>query len=1339
MEESTGVVQRELGHRQGHGDGGQRALEYIRVYMEALVNPTLYIRELRQLIQDHLALQRGLAEERLILKVAARIPIERFTTVNIQRRRAFVTWCRHVNPEQGSIIPVKSGQLWQQWVQGWDGLVNVLPIQGNFNREVCNNCFHLYKATFMRRNTYLVTGNAKEPPRLLPSLKPQLPRLRDSSSEWGMAKSLAAPAAQQKGTMSVELAIIFHVGISILVTERLNRRLILSNLLLDVQLYTFTSIKTFYRIMLLQAELKDEYHRRPATTQATPSAKYSKTATLYNKFGNLPELFKFPGRKDQAGPSRGEEGHEHQNNLFCYGDIITSHYLLPNPQTLQTVPDHSHQICNIRDCRRTSAPPCTRTTCSAMVTSSHHTTFSQTHKLFRLYLTIPIKSATFETADNNLFCYGDIFTSRYLLPNAQTPGTFDKRRQMKRRRYLNHLAPTPTGAAEEHKKRTTFLAVRATGDSSKVYVIIQRQPIAECPRVLEARGVQARNSSSSDSSSSDSSSSESITDVNDSDADDVYKTSDGNLDKAMLILDTLDDLHNLLLRTAIVVNDLHAAVDNFAGERQGNHNAADLAGGPHPHHNPGGVVWEHPHHNPADNLNAADLAGGPHPHYNPAEPMGEYEQQVGYPQYEDDGPVVDDNQSEGSVVELYITPPPTPPHSASTGDLRSIHGRFTHPRDGLSHRSRGDNATRHLRATYSIQHRYEGPPSEMLNMLELYRRAMLIRTTILKTHLDGPFGQGLMYMRNVRHTVTSLDKTILTKTTYRLESGLDLYVSPTTKAGLLEFFSGSSDVASSLSSTSKDGGKEVAKAPSADLTAGGTPSVLSGPEKAPSVPSALSSISTPTQSVQDSTGAICFCVAGKSAQTINVHLLRHLAHKSALSRIFVSNDALASVPRFQKAFNQGLQSTYSLLLQPKQEALADYIDSLILTFIRDQDEEYVKQAKKAYSPAVSRVTRAAKDAKHKRYKRFKHVKSFFLGRASVPGVGQTIRKMVMTKEEKQFAEEAEKAAAAFHGHGRGGYGPPAPSLSWLGTSSSLVYLAGQNIFQGLGVIRGKLVNWEDLAVLRFFDRIDAPLINIDEVSDPDVKGPFALELKSLVVEVTESNTCIVAPISAISRKRKSIILHGHSGDEMAEHLRKLTGEDHDLLLSMTGLDPKSQDTAISVEYVLGTYIDQDATHPVHRWNRVVECPLCKGPPTRVGPNIAVRNLTSNQTVKCELGCTFPDKVSVEEVLQHLKTECPRVDVPCTHAGTQREEMKNMLKTNMKGEKDFGYFTSKPSISIMALEEQAKNPEKYETMLSTIRRKRREFHNIYKDRHMDIKERIKRKLKKRGDGVTGLFT
>ncbi|XP_078665396.1 zinc finger MYM-type protein 1-like [Branchiostoma floridae x Branchiostoma belcheri] len=43
-----------------------------------------------------------------------------------------------------------------------------------------------------------------------------------------------------------------------------------------------------------------------------------------------------------------------------------------------------------------------RTICSAMVTSSHRTTFAQTHKLLRLYLTIPITSATSERAFSSL-------------------------------------------------------------------------------------------------------------------------------------------------------------------------------------------------------------------------------------------------------------------------------------------------------------------------------------------------------------------------------------------------------------------------------------------------------------------------------------------------------------------------------------------------------------------------------------------------------------------------------------------------------------------------------------------------------------------------------------------------------------------------------------------------------------------------------------------------------------------------------------------------------------------------------------------------------------------------
>ncbi|CAH1240878.1 Hypp6152 [Branchiostoma lanceolatum] len=57
--------------RQGHGNGGRRAPEYIRVHMEVLVT----------------------------LKVAAKVPMERYTAVNIERRRAFLEWRSHVNPE----------------------------------------------------------------------------------------------------------------------------------------------------------------------------------------------------------------------------------------------------------------------------------------------------------------------------------------------------------------------------------------------------------------------------------------------------------------------------------------------------------------------------------------------------------------------------------------------------------------------------------------------------------------------------------------------------------------------------------------------------------------------------------------------------------------------------------------------------------------------------------------------------------------------------------------------------------------------------------------------------------------------------------------------------------------------------------------------------------------------------------------------------------------------------------------------------------------------------------------------------------------------------------------
>ncbi|KAI8503620.1 hypothetical protein Bbelb_185910 [Branchiostoma belcheri] len=138
--------------------------------------------------------------------------------------------------------------------------------------------------------------------------------------------------------------------------------------------------------------------------------------------------------------------------------------------------------------------------------------------------------------------------------------------------------------------------------------------------------------------------------------------------------------------------------------------------------------------------------------------------------------------------------------------------------------------------------------------------------------------------------------------------------------------------------------------------------------------------------------------------------------------------------------------------------------------------------------------------------------------------------------------------------------------------------------------------------------------------------------------------------------------------------------------------------------------------------RVVECPLCKGRPTRVGPNIAVRNLPTRLPNKVTVEDVQPSvagrptiwvlsqeiqllpdgsEVADQDVLvgPHDRACVPGLNVPCTHAvcnilasrsfGTQREVIKHMLKTNMKGENDFGYSTSKPSISIMAVDEQAK--------------------------------------------------
>ncbi|KAI8516506.1 hypothetical protein Bbelb_050870 [Branchiostoma belcheri] len=59
--------------------------------------------------------------------------------------------------------------------------------------------------------------------------------------------------------------------------------------------------------------------------------------------------------------------------------------------------------------------------------------------------------------------------------------------------------------------------------------------------------------------------------------------------------------------------------------------------------------------------------------------------------------------------------------------------------------------TENLTVRYSI-HVYDSRPSEMAHLMELYRRAMLVGTTILTSELRGPFEERLQYRRHRKNT-----------------------------------------------------------------------------------------------------------------------------------------------------------------------------------------------------------------------------------------------------------------------------------------------------------------------------------------------------------------------------------------------------------------------------------------------------------------------------------------------------------------------------------------------------------------------------------------------------------
>ncbi|KAI8490524.1 cytoplasmic pattern recognition receptor signaling pathway in response to virus [Branchiostoma belcheri] len=141
--------------------------------------------------------------------------------------------------------------------------------------------------------------------------------------------------------ISGELAIIFSPKISVI--ERHNRSLILRNLLLDVQVYTFPGIRSFYRTMLLHAEralfdlestqvlthlarLKEEYLRRPAVSTATTA---NKSTTSSTKGQSQASSLQFnPCFKFNAGTC--SEENDHQGDGTAHAQTTTQAYALPH-------------------------------------------------------------------------------------------------------------------------------------------------------------------------------------------------------------------------------------------------------------------------------------------------------------------------------------------------------------------------------------------------------------------------------------------------------------------------------------------------------------------------------------------------------------------------------------------------------------------------------------------------------------------------------------------------------------------------------------------------------------------------------------------------------------------------------------------------------------------------------------------------------------------------------------------------------------------------------------------------------------------------------------------------
>ncbi|KAI8491633.1 hypothetical protein Bbelb_308330 [Branchiostoma belcheri] len=254
-----------------------------------------------------------------------------------------------------------------------------------------------------------------------------------------------------------------------------------------------------------------------------------------------------------------------------------------------------------------------------------------------------------------------------------------------------------------------------------------------------------------------------------------------------------------------------------------------------------------------------------------------------------------------------------------------------------------------------------------------------------------------------------------------------------------------------------------------------------------------------------------FCKAfeglyGKSAQTMNIHLLRHLAHNTALYGPLWTYSCFGfeTMNGHIKRMVHGTRFVVEQITCPM--LTADNLQRLVSAL--DPERESTRAVCLARRLSMTGRRCNMTELTPGVY-RIGPLKDFHPDKLDM---GDEIQRAIRERVGEAKCEVFYRANLAGQNVYSRGYARETVN------NNRTVEFVEQKSVQYAEVMLFCNVNSENLAVLRCFHPIEAPLINIDEVSNQDVKGALALELESFVIEVTESYTCIVTPMSAIRRK-----------------------------------------------------------------------------------------------------------------------------------------------------------------------------------------------------------------------------